>query len=79
MELNADHPLIACLYQRFRSSADDPVVNDSMESLFELALLAEGSEVADSVRLNQLTLKLLEKSVLSGSAAESVTPEGARR
>lgn len=75
MELNADHPLIASLCQRFKSSADDPVVNDSMEILFGLALLAEGSEVADPVRLNQLTLELLKKSVLSGSSAESVIPE----
>jgi hypothetical protein len=32
-----------------------------MELLFHLALLAEGSEVADPVRLNQLTLDLLQK------------------
>jgi HSP90 family molecular chaperone len=51
------------LYERFKSDADDPVVNDSMEILFELALLAEGSEVADPVRLNQLTLELLQRSV----------------
>ena len=70
MELNADHPLIACLYQRFKSNADDPVVNDSMEILFELALLAEGSEVANPVRLNHLTLELLRKSVLFNSYAE---------
>jgi len=70
MELNADHPLIACLYQRFKSNADDHVVNDSMEILFELALLAEGSEVANPVRLNQLTLELLRKSVAFNSYAE---------
>jgi molecular chaperone HtpG len=63
MELNADHPLIGRIYERFKSNAEDPVVNDSMEILFELALLAEGSEVADPVRLNQLTLDLLQKSV----------------
>jgi HSP90 family molecular chaperone len=39
------------------------MVSDSMEILFELALLAEGSEIADPVRLNQLTLELLQKSV----------------
>ena len=70
MELNADHPLIACLYQRFKSNADDPVVSDSMEILFELALLAEGSEVANPVRLNHLTLELLRKSVSFNSYAE---------
>ena len=63
MELNADHPLIARLHERFDSNADDPAVSDSMEILFELALLAEGSEVADPVRLNQLTLALLQKSL----------------
>jgi molecular chaperone HtpG len=63
MELNAEHPLVTRLYERFQSGADDPVVNDSMEMLFELALLAEGSEVADPVRLHHLALELLQKSV----------------
>lgn len=63
MELNADHPLITRLHERFKSSADDPAVMNSMEILFELALLAEGSEVADPVRLNRLTLELLERTV----------------
>jgi Hsp90 protein len=65
MELNPDHPLITRLYERFQANPDDPMVNDSMEILFELALLAEGSEVADPIRLNQLTLELLQKSVYS--------------
>ena len=63
MELNAGHPLIARLHERFDSNADDPAVSDSMEILFEMALVAEGSEVADPVRLNQLALKLLQKSL----------------
>lgn len=63
MELNSDHPLIARLYERFTSNAEDSAVSDSMEILFELALLAEGSEVADPVRLNQLTLQLLQKTI----------------
>lgn len=63
MELNADHSLIARLYERFRSNAEDPAVGDSIEVLFSLALLGEGSEVADPVRLNQLTLDLLQKVV----------------
>ena len=63
MELNPHHPLISRLYERFKANADDPVVSDSMEVLFELALLAEGSEIADPVRLNQLTLELIQKSI----------------
>lgn len=61
MELNTDHPLIARLYQRFQSNVEDPELGDSLEVLFELALLAEGSEVADPVRLNRLTLGMLQK------------------
>lgn len=63
MELNPDHPIVTKLYDRFKANADDPSVNDSMELLFELALVAEGSEIADPVRLNQLTLDLLQKAV----------------
>ncbi len=61
MELNPDHPLIGRLYERFQANAEDPEVGDSMEVLFELALLAEGSEIADPVRLNQLALAMLQK------------------
>ncbi len=63
MELNADHPLILGLWQRFQANAEDATVCDAMEVLFELALLAEGSEVADPVRLNQLTLTMLQSVV----------------
>ncbi|HEY2389772.1 MAG TPA: molecular chaperone HtpG [Candidatus Angelobacter sp.] len=63
MELNSDHPIIARLLERFKSNHEDPAVSDSMDLLFQLSLLAEGSEVADPVRLNQLTLDLLKKTV----------------
>jgi molecular chaperone HtpG len=63
MELNPEHPLVARLHERFQSNAEDPAVGDAMEVLFELALLAEGSEVADPVRLNQLTVELLRKTI----------------
>jgi molecular chaperone HtpG len=63
MELNPGHPLIGRLYERFKANAEDSVVGDSMEILVDLALLSEGSEVADPVRLNQLTMDLLQKVV----------------
>jgi molecular chaperone HtpG len=63
MELNPAHPIITRLYERFTASAEEPTVGDSIEILFELALLAEGSGVADPVRLNHLTLELLRKVV----------------
>jgi len=63
MELNPDHPIVKRLYERFKLQSDDPLIGDSIELLFELALVAEGSEIADPVRLNQLTLNLLQKAV----------------
>src|ERR1700722_10134428 len=63
MELNPEHPIVTRLYDRFSANGEDPAVADSIEILFSLALLAEGSEIADPVRLNQLTLGLLQKVV----------------
>jgi molecular chaperone HtpG len=63
MELNPGHPIVARLYELYNANGDDPAVGDSIELLFELALLAEGSEIADPVRLNQLTLALLRKTL----------------
>jgi molecular chaperone HtpG len=63
MELNADHPIVTRLYDRFKANGEDPFIGDSIELLFELALVAEGSEIEDPVRLNQLALDLLQKAV----------------
>jgi molecular chaperone HtpG len=63
MELNPEHPLIGRLYERFKTNPEDSAVGDSMEILFDLALLSEGSEVADPVHLNLLTMELLQKVV----------------
>jgi len=63
MELNPEHPLIGRLYERFKTNSEDSAVGDSMEILFDLALLSEGSEVADPVHLNLLTMELLQKVV----------------
>jgi molecular chaperone HtpG len=63
MELNPDHPIIQKLHERFKSNSDDATLGDAIELLFELALVAEGSEIADPVRLNRLTLDLLQKAV----------------
>lgn len=63
MELNPDHPIIQKLHDRFEANSDDATMGDAIELLFELALVAEGSEIADPVRLNRLTLDLLQKAV----------------
>jgi molecular chaperone HtpG len=63
MELNPNHPIIARLHERYTADVKDQAVLDSVDLLFELALIAEGSEIADPVRLNQLTLNLLRKTL----------------
>jgi molecular chaperone HtpG len=63
MELNASHPIITRLFERFKVNGEDTEVSNSMDLLFQLSLLAEGSEIADPVRLNQLTLDLLKRAV----------------
>ena len=63
MELNAGHPIVARLYDRYKANSEDPSVGESMELLFQMALVAEGSELADPVRLNRLTLELLQKTL----------------
>ena len=63
MELNPNHPIVQKLHDRFKSNSDDATLGDAIELLFEMALVAEGSEIADPVRLNRLTLDLLQKAV----------------
>jgi molecular chaperone HtpG len=61
MELNPNHFIINRLYDRYNANDEDQAVRDSIDLLFELALIAESSEIADPVRLNRLTLDLLQK------------------
>jgi molecular chaperone HtpG len=63
MEVNPDHSIIRGLYERFTANAEDPVFDDSIELLFSLSLLAEGSEIPDPVQFNRIALRLIEKSL----------------
>lgn len=65
MELNPGHTIISRLFERFQVNPADAFVAGAMELLFELALVAEGSEIADPVRLHQRTLELMQKVLLS--------------
>ena len=63
MELNAGHPIIVRLYDRYKANAEDQTVGESIELLFQMALVAEGSELADPVQLNQQVLALMQRTL----------------
>jgi molecular chaperone HtpG len=63
LEFNPSHPIVATLLEKFKTDQQDPAIGDSVELLFSLALLAEGSEIPDPVRFNRLTLDLMEKNL----------------
>ena len=54
MELNPQHEIFTRLQERFREQQDDASLKDYAELLLGYALLAEGSELPEPVRFNQL-------------------------
>ncbi len=63
MEINPDHAIIKRLYERFQANGEDALIADSIELLFSLALLAEGSEIPDPVRFNHIALGAMERTL----------------
>ena len=63
LELNPTHPILTKLQERFQRDKDDPVLGDYAEILLGYSLLAEGSELHDPVRFNQLMANLMVRSL----------------
>jgi len=63
LELNGEHEIVTKLRARFEANAEDPILKDTADLLLGLALLAEGSEVHDLARFNQLLAQTLTKSL----------------
>jgi len=63
MELNPQHEIFTRLQERFRQKPDDSSLKDYGELLLGYALLAEGSELPDPVRFNQLVAKLITQTL----------------
>ena len=59
LELNPGHAIVKKLHERFDADAGDGLVAEYAELLMGYALLAEGSELTDPVRFNQLLAKVL--------------------
>jgi molecular chaperone HtpG len=73
LELNAAHPLVRGLRERFEADARDPVVGDYAQLLLGWSLLAEGSEPHDAARFTQLVAGLMA----SGLGVKDAGPEAA--
>jgi molecular chaperone HtpG len=61
LELNPSHPVVKGLAARFETNADDPVVGETAELLLASALVAEGSDLVDPSRFNELLVGVLER------------------
>jgi molecular chaperone HtpG len=64
MELNPQHQIFTRLQERFREQRDDFLLKDYAELLLGYALLAEGSELPDPVRFNQLLSNLITRTLV---------------
>jgi molecular chaperone HtpG len=63
LELNAQHPIVTRLHDRFAADAADPLVPKTADLLFGMALLAEGSELQDPVEFTTLVTDLLQQAL----------------
>ncbi len=63
MELNPQHPIFLQLEKRYQANTEDPSVGEYAEILLGYALLAEGSELHDPHRFNQLVASMMERSL----------------
>lgn len=63
LELNPEHGLVTGLRKAHAASASDPVLTSTAELLYGMALLAEGSQLADPARFTKLLAERLEQSL----------------
>ncbi|MEW6735158.1 MAG: molecular chaperone HtpG [Acidobacteriota bacterium] len=63
MELNPKHQIFVKLQDRFHKDKEDPRLGDYADLLLGYALLAEGSELPDPVRYNQLVCELITQTL----------------
>ncbi len=59
LELNPDHEVFRRLLSRFRQNSEAPGIAEQGELLLGYAFLAEGSELPDPVRFNELVIKTM--------------------
>ena len=63
LELNPEHALVTGLRKAHATDADDPGLSETAELLYGMALLAEGSQLADPARFAKLLADRLERTL----------------
>ncbi|RMI44989.1 molecular chaperone HtpG [Streptomyces triticirhizae] len=63
LELNPEHGLVTGLRKAHATDADDPGLGETAELLYGMALLAEGSQLADPARFAKLLAERLERTL----------------
>jgi len=59
LELNPKHSILEKLHSRYEKNEDDPKLSDYAHLLLGHSLLAEGSELPDPAKFNQLVAQLM--------------------
>jgi molecular chaperone HtpG len=59
LELNPNHEIFTKMLARFQKNNEDKAIEEYGELLLGYALLAEGSELPDPVRFNDLVIKTM--------------------
>jgi molecular chaperone HtpG len=63
LELNPKHAIVSKLHDRFAKEADDPGIKDCADLLLGYALLAEGSDLHDPARFNNLLVEVMGRAL----------------
>ncbi|HEX7184531.1 MAG TPA: molecular chaperone HtpG [Thermoanaerobaculia bacterium] len=63
LELNPGHDILVRLKERFDKDQGDPVIDDYAQLLFGYGLIAEGSELEDSVAFNRAMADLMTRNL----------------
>ena len=59
MELNPNHEIFVRMLDRYKRDTEDPLLGEQAELLLACGLLAEGSELPDTVRFNRILTGLM--------------------
>lgn len=63
LEVNAEHPVLQLMKDKFDANPDDPLLRDYADLLLGQALLTEGSELPHPVRFSQHVAKLMVRAL----------------